>query len=505
MENLGLWVAFNLFVLLLLALDLGVLHRHAKAVSVREAAWWSVIWVIVALIFNAGMWLWYGPPDQRVTLALQFFTGYLIERMLSIDNIFVFLVLFNYFAVEPRYQYRVLFWGILGALVMRGAMIAAGAALIARYDWLLYVFGAFLVWTGAKLMFHKAGQIHPEHNPMLRLARRILPVTKSYHGQDFFAREGGILKATPMFLVLLVVETTDLAFALDSIPAIFAITTDPFIIYSSNVFAILGLRALYFLLAGIMPFFRYLNHGLSIVLIFIGLKMLVENWLHISTGASLLVVAGVLAASVIASVIAARRAAPAATQEADADPARLVAELASPEAEARESAAAQLYRRGSVLADMVAGEWRNDPDLAGLFVGPPIVGVAVQPAHFERIHAACAAPALADVPPDQDAREFELHFRVGPVEAVLDILTTVNPQGQGVIARFLKNLGEGIQQVEYQVSDVDRATSLLRERFRLSPVFASTRPGADATRVNFFLVSSPEGKKVLIELFEKML
>lgn len=306
MSTLTLWVAFNIFVLLLLALDLGVLHRSAKAISFKEAAWWSVIWVVVALAFNAGMLYWYGPEAARKTAALEFFTGYLIERALSVDNIFVFLVLFNYFKVEPRYQYRVLFWGILGALIMRGAMIGVGVALIAKFHWVLYVFGAFLVWTGAKMMFHKPEDIHPEHNPVFRWARKFLPLTKDYEGQKFFVRQEGIWRATPMFLVLLVVETTDLAFALDSIPAIFAITKDPFIIYSSNVFAILGLRALYFLLAAVLPLFRYLSAGLSIVLMFIGAKMLLEKWVQISTAVSLGVVAGVLAVAVVASLLAAK-------------------------------------------------------------------------------------------------------------------------------------------------------------------------------------------------------
>jgi tellurite resistance protein TerC len=302
-----LWIGFNVLVLLLLALDLGVLHRHAKAISLREATAWSIIWVVVALLFNAGMLFWYGPGEQRSAPALQFFTGYLIERALSIDNIFVFLVLLNYFAVEPRYQYRVLFWGILGALLMRGAMIAAGVAIISRFHWVLYVFGAFLVWTGIKLLMHKPEDIHPEQNPVLRWVRKHVPLTKEYHGQKFFVRQEGLWRATPMFLVLIVVETTDLAFALDSIPAIFAITTDPFIIYSSNVFAILGLRALYFMLAGAMPYFRYLNVGLSVVLIFIGLKMLLENWLHIPILAALAIVGGVLLLSVLASLAAAVR------------------------------------------------------------------------------------------------------------------------------------------------------------------------------------------------------
>ncbi len=293
--------------LLLLALDLGVLHRHAKAISLKEATVWSIVWVLVALAFNVTMLYWYGPPAERHALAIQFLTGYLIERALSIDNIFVFLVLFKYFAVEPRYQYRVLFWGILGALIMRGAMIATGVALISRFHWILYLFGAFLVWTGFKLLFHKAEDLHPEQNPVLRWVRKYVPLTREYHGQRFFVRQNDIWRATPMFLVLIVVETTDLAFALDSIPAIFAITKDPFIIYSSNVFAILGLRALYFLLAGAMPYFTYLNVGLSVVLIFIGVKMLIERWLEIPTGIALGVVGGVLLISVLASLVAAPR------------------------------------------------------------------------------------------------------------------------------------------------------------------------------------------------------
>jgi len=308
MGSLTLWVTFNLLVLFLLALDLGVLHRHAKAISLKEATVWSVIWVLVALAFNWAMLYWYGPPEQRQALAVQFLTGYLIERALSIDNIFVFLVLFKYFAVEPRFQYRVLFWGILGALIMRGALIATGVALISRFHWILYVFGAFLVWTGFKLLFHKVEDLHPEQNPVLRWVRKYVPLTKEYHGQRFFVRQDNIWRATPMFLVLIVVETTDLAFALDSIPAIFAITKDPFIIYSSNVFAILGLRALYFLLAGAMPYFRYLNVGLSVVLIFIGVKMLVEKWLDIPTGVALGIVGGVLLLSVLASLAVAPKA-----------------------------------------------------------------------------------------------------------------------------------------------------------------------------------------------------
>ena len=296
-----LWIAFHLFVFLMLALDLGVFHRRAHSIGLREAAGWSVVWVVVSLVFNAWLLAEYGRGP-----ALEFFTGYLIEKSLSVDNIFVFALLFQYFAVEQRYQHRILFWGILGALVMRGVMIAAGVALINRFHWVIYLFGAFLVYTGAKMLFHKAEDIHPENNPVFRWARKFLPMTKTYEGQKFFVRQDGLWRATPLFLVLLVVETTDLAFAVDSIPAIFAITRDPFIVYTSNVFAILGLRAFYFLLAGILPYFRYLGTGLSMVLMFIGLKMLGEKWIAIPTNVSLAIVGAVLGFAVVASVIAAR-------------------------------------------------------------------------------------------------------------------------------------------------------------------------------------------------------
>ena len=313
MDKTALWILFNLLIFVLLALDLGVFHRKVHVVSLREALVWSVLWTVLALAFNASMLWWYNPahlPDAtlavRKSLALEFFTGYLIERMLSFDNIFVFAMLFSYFRVDARFQHRLLFWGILGALVMRGGMIWLGVELISRFEWILYIFGAFLLWTGAKMLFHKAEEIEPEKNAVLKLARKFLPITPSYYGQKFFARHEGIWKATPMFLVLLVVETTDVAFALDSIPAIFAITKDPFLIYSSNVFAILGLRALYFLLAAILPYFRFLGPGLSLVLMFIGAKMLVEKWVHISTVLSLSVVASLLLGAVAASMVATR-------------------------------------------------------------------------------------------------------------------------------------------------------------------------------------------------------
>ena len=302
MDQLWLWVGFNVFVLAMLALDLGVFHKDAHEVSLKEAGAWSAVWVALALAFNYGIYHFMGPQA-----GLEFLTGYLIEKALSVDNIFVFVLVFSYFQVPPRYQHRVLFWGILGALVMRGAMIAAGAALIHEFHWIIYIFGAFLVFTGIRMATQTEHAIEPEANPVIRLVRRFVPVTNVYHGQKFFIREevGGRLQrvATPLFVVLVLVETTDLIFAVDSIPAIFAITTDPFLVYTSNVFAILGLRALYFLLAGVIHRFHYLKLGLSVVLVFVGSKMLLTDVYKIPVALSLGVIALVLATSVVVSLL----------------------------------------------------------------------------------------------------------------------------------------------------------------------------------------------------------
>ncbi len=304
MNQLWVWIGFNLFVLAMLAIDLGVFHREAHEVSMREAAAWSVLWISLALTFNLGIAYFMGAQA-----GLEFLTGYLIEKALSVDNIFVFVLIFAYFRVPPRYQHRVLFWGILGALVMRGAMIAAGAYLIHQFHWIIYVFGAFLVFTGLRMATQDEHAIEPEANPVIRLVRRVMPVTNVYHGQSFFVREatgpGGQLQrvATPLFVVLVLVETTDLIFAVDSIPAIFAVTRDPFLVYTSNVFAILGLRALYFLLAGIITKFHYLQLGLSIVLIFVGAKMLLTDIYKVPIVLSLGVIALILAGSVGASLL----------------------------------------------------------------------------------------------------------------------------------------------------------------------------------------------------------
>jgi tellurite resistance protein TerC len=297
-DSLFLWVVFNVFVLGMLALDLGVFHRKAHAVSLREAFIWSVVWIVLALTFNA--WIYHLWGKEK---ALEFLTGYLIEKSLSVDNLFVFIVIFSYFSVPAMYHHQVLFWGILGALLMRAFFIVVGAALLTAFHWMIYIFGAFLVFTGIKLLFAGDEKIDPEKNPVLRLVRRLFPVTTEYHGRSFFIRRNGRVWATPLFLVLVVVETTDVIFAVDSIPAIFAVTRDPFIVYTSNVFAILGLRALYFLLAGILQMFRYLKVGLAFILCFVGIKMTIVDIYKIPIGVSLVVVASILVLSILASLL----------------------------------------------------------------------------------------------------------------------------------------------------------------------------------------------------------
>ena len=293
-----LWVGFNIFVLILLALDLGVFHRGDRVIKLKESLFWSAIWIVVALLFNIAVYFWRGPE-----VALQFLTGYLIERSLSIDNLFIFLMIFSYFRVASQLQYKVLFWGILGALIMRAFFIATGVVLITMFHWVIYVFGAFLIFTAARMAFEKGKEMHPEKNPVLRIFRRFMPITEDYAGNKFFIRKEGKLYATPLLVVLLVIESTDVVFAIDSIPAILAVTTDPFIVYTSNVFAILGLRALYFALASILGMFHYLKIGLSIILAFVGLKMLLSNFYQLPVSVTLGVVALTLVVSILASLI----------------------------------------------------------------------------------------------------------------------------------------------------------------------------------------------------------
>ncbi len=300
-ESVGtplLWIGFTLFVLAMLGLDLGVFHRKAHEVRVREALLWTAVWIALALLFNLGVHFWFG--RER---ALEFLTGYVIEKALSVDNIFVFLVIFKYFAVPAALQHLVLFWGILGALVMRAIFIFLGAALLQQFHWVIYIFGAFLVFTGVKLLLQRGIEVHPERNPLFRLYQRLVPSVSDYRGSHFSVVENGKRYATPLLLVLVAIEAADIVFAVDSIPAIFAITTDPFIVFTSNIFALLGLRALYFALADVMGKFHYLRVGLALVLTFVGAKMMLTDLYKLPVVVSLAVVVALLAGSVVASLI----------------------------------------------------------------------------------------------------------------------------------------------------------------------------------------------------------
>jgi tellurite resistance protein TerC len=322
------WIGFLSFIVTLLTLDLFVFHRKPHEVGPKEALKWVCFWVGLAFAFNVFVYLEFGTAK-----ALEFTTGYLIEEALSIDNVFVFLILFQYFHVPRQYQHRVLFFGILGAIILRGVFILSGAALIAKFHWVIYIFGAFLVFTGIKIIVQDEVQVHPERNPLLKLLRRLVPMTAHYVESKFFVRQGGHLMATPLLAVLAVVEATDVVFAVDSIPAIFGVTRDPFIVYTSNIFAILGLRALFMLLSGIMDKFRFLKYGLGIVLTFVGVKMLISGWVHIPIGISLSVVVALLGGSVLLSFIypppktSAPPAAPDSTAPSDETESRRVDEL----------------------------------------------------------------------------------------------------------------------------------------------------------------------------------
>lgn len=308
-----LWIAFLAFVLMMLAIDLGVFNRTPHVVRTREALAWTAVWVVLALTFNVGVYFMYqhhlfgigeriGHELDGGEAALKFFTGYVIEKSLSLDNVFVIALIFAFFRVPAKYQHRVLIWGVLGALVMRGVMIAAGAALIERFEWIMYVFGVLLIFTAVKMLVSKHEEVHPERNPLVRLARRLYPVSSDFEGPKFFTRVNGRRAITPLFLVLLVVESSDVLFAVDSIPAVFAVTRDPFIVFTSNVFAILGLRSLYFALASAIERFRHVKTSIVFVLAFVGVKMLIQHWVEIPTLVSLAVVVGALLTGVLASL-----------------------------------------------------------------------------------------------------------------------------------------------------------------------------------------------------------
>ena len=292
------WIGFHLFVFIMLALDLGVFHKHTHKVPVKEAVIWSAVWIGLAILFNFFIYFEFGKIK-----ALEFLTGYVIEYSLSVDNIFVFILIFSYFAVNDEYQHKVLFWGILGALIMRALFIFAGVALINRFHWIDIIFGAFLVFTGIKMLFQKESEVDPEKNPVVRFFRKFLPVSQTLHGDKLFVRQKRRLYATPLFLVLIIIESSDLIFAMDSIPAILAISKTTFIIYTSNIFAILGLRSLYFAIAGIIVFFRYLKVGLAFVLSFVGMKMLMSYFHYdIPIILSLIIILSILVISIVASV-----------------------------------------------------------------------------------------------------------------------------------------------------------------------------------------------------------
>jgi tellurite resistance protein TerC len=296
-DNLIL-VLFNIFVITMLVLDLGIIQRKAHFPSLKEAIAWTLFWITLAILFCLFIYSTHG--SQK---GLEFLAGYIVEEALSVDNVFVFVIIFTYFAVPREVQHKVLFWGILGAIIFRAAFILAGAALVAKFHWILYLLGVFLLFTAVKLMFQGEAEVHPEKNPLIRFARKYLPVTENYVGSKFFLKNHGKIYATPLFLVLLMIESTDIAFATDSIPAIFAITQDTFIIYTSNICAILGLRALYFVVAGFMKQFKYLRYGLSLVLAFIGMKMLIEPFIHIPIILSLVIIFSVISGSIIISIL----------------------------------------------------------------------------------------------------------------------------------------------------------------------------------------------------------
>lgn len=297
-NNIIFWIAFNIFVLLLLWLDLFVFHRNKHEIKIKEALLTSLFWIVLSLAFNVLIYYWEGKDA-----AVEFLTAYLIEKSLSVDNLFVFILIFNFFKVPPKYQHGVLFWGVIGALVLRGLFILVGVALIAKFQFIIYILGAFLVYTGIRMAFTQGQEVDPNNNPLVNWASKHLRMTRKLAGGKFFVRENGKLFATPLFLVLLMVESTDVVFAADSIPAILAISKDPFIVYTSNVFALLGLRALYFALAGIMQLFHYLHYGLSLILVFIGVKLLISEFYHIDIRYALLAVGAILAFSVIASLL----------------------------------------------------------------------------------------------------------------------------------------------------------------------------------------------------------
>ena len=508
MADTSLWIYFTAGLLFFIFLDLLVFGRKPHTVSIREAAGWSAFWIALSLGFCFWLWIHFGH-----TAGMEFLSGYLIEKSLSVDNLFIFVLIFHYFSVRQEYQHRILVWGILGALALRGLMIAAGAAFINSFSWSYFIFGAFLIFAALHMLIRKASSDSLESNRPLRWFSKALPVAHTDAAGKFFVRENGRFVVTPIFLALLTIEIADMLFAVDSIPAVFGVTRQPFLVFSSNACAILGLRALYFVLAGWLARLRHLAAGIAVILLFIGGKMIARSWFEISSEISLAVIAFVLAVAVAASVLD-KRGAPRAQATANnpdhpskdttmdlrvASVPALIAQLESPNP-TREAAARELFRRGRDAAEGAIAPWRADPEVSRCISKEATVGIALTPARFAKLRTALQNPPLAAVPPDQDAEEFEWSLSEG---VHLDILTSRAPSASGAIAKFLGKFGEGIQQVEFLTNDVDLAASLLRSRLAITPIYPQTRAGANGTRVNFFLVGGLGGSKILVELVQQ--
>ena len=507
MASLWTWIVFSACLLALLLVDLSAFGGKPREISLRKAAAWSALWIGLSLAFALWLWLHYSSRP-----AVEFLSGYLIEKSLSIDNLFIFILIFQYFHVPSSAQHRILTWGIFAALMMRGALIVAGVALIDAFSWTLYIFGAFLIYASLLILLRKKKARSLEGNRVLRWVGKVLPTASGDANGRFFVRENGRRVVTTLFLALVTVETADILFAVDSIPAVFGVTRDPFIVFSSNACAILGLRALYFVLAGWIERLRYLATGVAVVLLFVGCKMLAAHWLAIPSGATLGVIACVLTIATVASLGRPRTANMEVTGEKFADQsgertldstnslnAELIALLDSSNGVSREFAARELFERGRADAERAIASWRADSEIAELISSHATVGIAVTPERFAKMRELLGKLHLAEVPPDQDAQEFEWSFGG---EAHLDILTTRAPEQSGAIAKFLAKFGEGIQQVEFVTCDIDKATRRLASRLNVAPIYPGTREGADGTRVNFFLVNGEGGKKILIELVE---
>lgn len=500
-------MSFSTGLLALLVIDLIAFGGKPREISLPKAAAWSGLWIAISLAFALWLWLHGGARP-----AIEFLSGYLIEKSLSIDNLFLFVLIFEYFQVRAAHQHRVLAWGIFGALAMRGALIAAGAAFINRFSWSFYIFGAFLVYASLDILLRRNKMRNLEGNRVIGWLGKVLPTLNSDADGRFFVRANGRWLATSLLLALVTVEAADLLFAVDSIPAVFGVTRDPFIVFSSNACAVLGLRALYFVLAGWIVRLRHLATGVAIILLLVGAKMIAAHWLAMPSGITLAVIACVLTVATVASIFGKpemanneaagkNRIGEAGKESVNLDStsnAELIARLDAPAAASRDRAARELYRRGRTDGEQAIGRWKADPEIDGRISNHVTVGVAVTPERFATIRAVLGQPHLAQVPPDQDAEEFEWSL---DASVHLDILTTRAPDGNGAIATFLRKFGEGIQQVEFLTRDIDLVTKLLASR-NVAAIYPATRNGADGTRVNFFLSSVAGGRKVLVELVE---